>query len=196
MCGSRRLSREAEETASQYGIKDRDIIRVVMARKEPSQANPIAGGGKIAINVLEIGNTERDFFMADASQQVGKVLEGFAQRKGLELSKLRFFYNDKVLYADTGDVTTPTQLLIRDGDVIHAVIKNPPDWSTTLPLTTNSVKTIHQQMRPGQIFEPAVQIIALRRSPMMVGALLLFFPIFEPTLHSARSNCTPFFSFR
>ena len=110
--------------------------------------------------------SEKELFCLDVTRRMESVLKSFAERRHIELAKLRFLYQGKILYADNDD--TLAQLGIREGDVVHALVKEakaPPTY-----LTPNAIQTI-RQMSPDRLFEPVVQVTEVDMSKRKVSRI-------------------------
>ena len=161
--GSRRLSSNANETAANIGLVDKNTIYVLHRNPDRSSGTG-SGESKMNIWLINLASPlKKEFFRAGPREPFRKVFNAYAQRENTPLKNLRFLYGDRMLHP--GGKDTALDLGIRDGSTIHVLMRKKIKKAIEVPqLSCNGMEIMYEtdpNDDSNRVFEPIAQVIGV-----------------------------------
>ena len=161
--GSRRLSSNANETAANIGLVDKNTIYVLHRNPDRSSGTG-SGESKMNIWLINLASPlKKDFFRAGPREPFRKVFNTYAQRENTPLKNLRFLYGDRMLHP--GGKDTALDLGIRDGSTIHVLTRKKIKKAIEVPqISCNGMENMYEtdpNDDSNRVFEPIAQVIGV-----------------------------------
>ena len=175
--GSRRLSSNANETAANIGLVDKNTIYVLHRNPDRSSGTG-SGESKMNIWLINLASpSKKEFFRAGPREPFRKVFNAYAQRESTPLKNLRFLYGDRMLHP--GGKDTALDLGIRDGSTIHVLTRKKIKKAIEVPQLSCNAMEIMYETDPNddgnRVFEPIAQVIGVSSKTVSTFFALLLY---------------------